>query len=383
MTGLQEWRDGLAEAMDQRGAWPGRSPWLREAVAALPRDLFAPDVLLRWDGQAYLAVDRGTDFAGWAGELYRDQDAAAVTQVTDGLPTCSLSAQALVVDMLDSLLLEPGHRVLDLGTGAGWNAALAAWRAGPALVSSVEVDPGLAEGARTRLKAAGLDVATEIGNGTEGRPDGAPFDRVIATYAVERIPWAWVEQCAPGGRIVAPWGRLGHVALNVAEDGADAVGWVQGLARFMPDRGEPGGGAGFAEIRAGTPADASYPLHRNLAPLQEDWNLRFALRVALPDVRITTAVDADGTSAWLHDGAASWAALSASADGPGAVHQGGPRSLADELDSAWLSWEKHDRPTPYDFGMTVRPDEQFVWLNDPHTGPRWPSAPERRPAGGT
>ncbi|MEV0537696.1 methyltransferase domain-containing protein [Kitasatospora sp. NPDC050463] len=379
MTDLPECRDGLARSMEQRGAWPERSPWLRAAVTALPRDLFAPARLWRWDGRAYVPVDRGVDSAGWIGELYRDQDAAAVTQVTAGLPTCSLSAQAVVVDMLDSLLLEPGHRVLDLGTGAGWNAALAAWRAGPKRVTTVEVDPALAEAARASLQAAGLDVACEVANGTTGLPGGR-FDRIIATYAVERIPFAWVESCVPGGRIVTPWGRLGHVALTVADDGASASGWVQGLAQFMPDRSEPGAGPDFAQVRGDAPADTARPLHRDLTALRADWNLRFAARVAAPDVRITTALDEDGTSAWLHDGAASWAVLSAAAGGPGTVHQGGPRRLADELENAWQQWEQLGGPTPYDYGMTVRPDGQFVWLNDPDTGPRWPAAPEHQQA---
>ncbi|MEU6239521.1 hypothetical protein ABZ885_42025, partial [Kitasatospora sp. NPDC047058] len=100
--------------MAARGAWPERSPWLRAAVAALPRDRFAPDRLLRWDGQAYVPVDRQVDPGGWAQELYGDQDAAAVTQVTGGLPSSSLSAQGVVVDMLDSLLLEPGPRAASL-----------------------------------------------------------------------------------------------------------------------------------------------------------------------------------------------------------------------------------------------------------------------------
>ncbi|MER6142455.1 methyltransferase domain-containing protein [Streptomyces sparsogenes] len=139
--------------------------------------------------------------------------------------------------MLDSLLVEPGDRVLELGAGTGWNAALPAERAGPGRVVSVEVDAELAAAAAGRLKAAGADVAVEVGDGAAGWPPGAPYDRLISTYAVSTVPWAWVEQTRPGGRIVTPWGRMGHVALTVADDGRSATGWMQGLALFMPARG--------------------------------------------------------------------------------------------------------------------------------------------------
>ncbi|MFJ8098662.1 protein-L-isoaspartate O-methyltransferase family protein [Streptomyces griseofuscus] len=139
--------------------------------------------------------------------------------------------------MLDSLKLSPADRVLELGTGLGWNAALLAERAGPGRVVSVEVDAQLTAAAQTRLHAAGLDVEVHTGDGAAGWPPGAPYDRLIATYAVESVPWAWMEQTRPGGRIVTSWGRLGHVALTVAEDGRSASGWVQGLATFMPARG--------------------------------------------------------------------------------------------------------------------------------------------------
>ena len=371
---LDDQRQRLADAMEQRGDWPTRSPWIREAVTALPRDTFAPDRLYDWDGRAYRPVDRGSDPARWARLLYADPDAAAVTQVTDGLPTSSLSCQAVVVDMLDSLLLEPGHRVLELGTGSGWNAALVSWRTGPALVTSVEVDPELAGTARRRPN--GVDV--RIGDGALGWPAGAPYDRVVATYAVDRIPWAWIEQARPGGRIVTPWGRLGHVALTVADDGRSATGWVQGLAQFMPARADLERHRTYSEVRAGQDAAGRRVTERDLTPLLGDQHLRFALRVAAPDLRITTAVDEDGVNAWIHDGTASWAALSAVDGGRAVAHQGGPRRLADELEAAWDQWLALGSPELYDYGLTVTPGGQYAWAIDPQAEPRWPAVPSTR-----
>jgi protein-L-isoaspartate O-methyltransferase len=377
---LSEQRERLASAMERRGAWPSRSPWIRQAISAVPRHEFAPARLWHWDGHAYFPVDRETDTGRWAAEVYGSPAEAAVTQLTDGLPSSSLSCQGVVVDMLDSLLLEPGHRVLELGTGSGWNAALLAHRAGPGQVTSIEVDRALAVQARERLEAAGVVVDVQVGDGAGGWAAGAPFDRVISTYAVEDVPWAWVAQTRPGGRIVTPWGRLGHVALTVAADGGSAGGWFQGLAQFMPARGTGTASRGFAQVRGSGPAEDERPVVRDIAPLRDDLNLLFALRVALPDLRITTATDADGVNAWLHDDATSWASLSARAGGRITAYQGGPRRLADELERAWDAWEAEGSPALYDYGMTVTPGSQYVWARDAATGPRWPAGP-LHPAG--
>ncbi|WP_327074283.1 methyltransferase domain-containing protein [Kitasatospora purpeofusca] len=374
---LAKRRAVMDEAMASRGDWPERSPWLREAVAALPRDEFAPDRLWRWDGHAYAAVDRHADPDGWAAELYASQDAAAVTQVSGGLPSSSLSAQGVVVDMLDSLQLESGHRVWDIGGGQGWNAALAAWRAGPGRVVSTEIDPDLAAFARERLAAAGLDVETLTADATTAAPGGGRFDRVIATYAVEHVPWAWIEATGPGGRIVYPWGRLGHVALTVAAGGRHASGHVQGLAQFMADRTAPAppaaaGPTGYRVVRGERPAETERSVGRDLDPLESDWDLRFALRVAVPDTVVFTGREKDGVSAWVHDGVAAWAMFSADAAGGSVLFQGGGRRIGDEVLQAWKQWEEHGRPDPYEYGITVTPEKQFAWLVDPDDGPRWP-----------
>ncbi|MFH0246202.1 methyltransferase domain-containing protein [Streptomyces sp. HK10] len=381
---LDERSAHLAEAMAERGLWPERSPWIRRAVGALPRHRFAPDRLWSWDGSAgvYVPVDRAADPGRWAAEVYAGPDAPAVIQITGGRASSSLSCPAVVVDMLDSLLLEPGRRVLELGTGTGWNTALLAHRAGPDRVTSVEVDPQLAAAARERLAAAGTRVEVRVGDGTAGWPQGAPYDRVIATYAVEEVPWAWVEQTRPGGRIVTPWGRLGHVALTIAPDGRSASGWVQGLAQFMPARGtDPG--APFHHVRDRQPPDIEGPFPRALGPLTgpERGHLLFALRVLLPDIHVTAGAGQAGTVVWLHDGHTSWATLTprtgtdAGPDADVVARQGGPRRLADEVLRAWTVWEERGAPVLYDFGLTRTPNEQWVWSGDPD-GPRWqPMAP--------
>ncbi|WP_331767740.1 methyltransferase domain-containing protein [Embleya sp. NBC_00896] len=374
---LVEHRRRSTAAMDDSGAWPKDSPWVRAAMDALPRDVFAPDRLWDWDGHAWTPIDRTVDPDRWARLVHAGPYDAAVTELVDDRPSSSLSCTSIVADMLDSVDVEPGHRILELGTGTGWNAALLAHRAGPTgHVTSVEADPTLATTAAATLARTGARVDVELGDGTLGWAPTAPYDRIVATYAVERVPRAWIEQTTPGGDIVFPWTRLGYFALTVAKDGRSATGWLHGLAQFMNARDTPATPT-HRQVRADRDPDHEHLLSRDLRPLHKNAHLLWALRLALPDVLFDTSVDADGVNARLHDGTESWATVSALPDGRTIASQGGPRRLVDELEAAWDAWIAAGAVGLYDHGMTVAPDgEQFVWAGDPDTGPRWPvSAP--------
>ncbi|MHA7961790.1 hypothetical protein ACX9I7_29005 [Streptomyces sp. L500] len=91
-------------------------------------------------------------------------------------------------DALGSLMLKRGRRVPELGAGQGHNAALPDWRTGPGLVITVEVGPAFAATARDQPNTLGAAVAVRTGNGDFGRPDGAPYDRVVSIYAIEAVP---------------------------------------------------------------------------------------------------------------------------------------------------------------------------------------------------
>ncbi|NJP65680.1 methyltransferase domain-containing protein [Streptomyces sp. ventii] len=355
--------------MAERGLWPERAPWIRESMERLPRHAFAPDRLWRWDGAAYRPIERATEPDRWLAELYAGPHDPAVTQVESGVPSSSLSAPAVVADMLDTALLAPDRRVLELGTGCGWNAALLADRVGGENVVSVETDGPLAEAARRRLRDHAPAVRVVHGDGQVGSPEEGPFDRVVATYAPERVPWAWVAQTRPGGWIVTPWGRLGHVALRVAADGRSASGWFQGLAQFMPPRGTPASPPWPAAGPPPEPALPGTPLGRDPGPLLRDTDLLFALRAALPDIHITGRTGR-GAGPAPDDGPAPPAAVRLYApggsyavlDGPaGAVHRTGPRDLASEVAVAWSRWEERGSPSVYDHGLTVTADGERLW----------------------
>jgi protein-L-isoaspartate(D-aspartate) O-methyltransferase len=137
----------------------------------------------------------------------------------------TISQPFIVAFMTDALGVEPGMRVLEIGTGSGYQAAVLA--AMGAEVFSIEIVPALALHARKALEAAGINVDgprgepgvvhLNIGDGSLGWPDEAPFDRIMATAAPQQIPVALVDQLGPEGRLIAPVGSSHYQELRVVE----------------------------------------------------------------------------------------------------------------------------------------------------------------------
>jgi protein-L-isoaspartate(D-aspartate) O-methyltransferase len=117
----------------------------------------------------------------------------------------TISQPYVVAFMSEHLGVQPSHRVLEVGTGSGYQAAILSRLARE--VVSVERYRTLAETARTRLRTLGYDnVDVRVGDGLAGVPDGAPYDRIIVTAAAEAIPDALVSELAEGGVMVLPLG---------------------------------------------------------------------------------------------------------------------------------------------------------------------------------
>jgi protein-L-isoaspartate(D-aspartate) O-methyltransferase len=154
------------------------------AFRAVPRHLFLPGV----------AVD----------EVYRDM--AIITKRLNDQPISSSSQPAMMAIMLEQLDLKPGQRVLEIGAGTGYNAALMAYLVGDTgLVVTVDIDQDLVEDARQHLAAAGYDRVQAIcGDGGVGYADDAPYDRIILTVGANDILPAWRAQLKPDGRLVLP-----------------------------------------------------------------------------------------------------------------------------------------------------------------------------------
>jgi protein-L-isoaspartate(D-aspartate) O-methyltransferase len=147
----------------------------------------------------------------------------------------TISQPYVVAYMTEQLALAPRHRVLEIGTGSGYQAAVLSRLAHE--VVTVERYRTLAETARTRLATLGYDnVTVVIGDGFKGHPDGAPYDRIIVTAAAEEIPDPLVAQLAEGGMMLLPLGPHGGaqriVKLTKSAEGVarEELIWV----RFVP-----------------------------------------------------------------------------------------------------------------------------------------------------
>jgi len=157
---------------------------------------------------------------------YRD-DAIVTKRDETGQPISSSSQPAIMAIMLDQLDLVAGQRVLEIGAGTGYNAALISHIIGPSgQVTSVDIDPELAGRAREHLASAGFgEVSVVCADGAGGYPPRAPYDRVIATVGVSDLAPAWLAQAGPGARIVAPLDVRG-TQMSVAFERAPAGPWT-------------------------------------------------------------------------------------------------------------------------------------------------------------
>ena len=211
-------RAELTPHLRERGSV--RTPQIAEAFAAVPRHLFVPD--------APVAA------------AYADEQ--VFTKHTDtGVAISAASQPSIVAMMLEQLDAHPGHTVLEAGTGTGYNAALIGHLVGPhGHVTTLDVDCDLVDWARKHLRAAGADNVTALlADGALGNPDAAPFDRVIATVGAGDVPPAWLDQLAPGGRLVVPLRIRGGVSRSIAfeRDGAHWRAVSSEMCTFMPLRG--------------------------------------------------------------------------------------------------------------------------------------------------
>lgn len=151
----------------------------------------------------------------------------------------TISAPHMVAIMCDRIAPSPGDRVLEIGTGCGYHAAVTSEIIGDGTVYSVEYIPELAETARACLEQLEYDVRVRSGDGHDGWPDHAPYDAAYLTCAASELPDLVVEQIAPGGRVVAPIGnRDQKLVIAEKEDDGSVSQRTDGRVRFVPMRGE-------------------------------------------------------------------------------------------------------------------------------------------------
>ncbi|MGH9919819.1 MAG: methyltransferase domain-containing protein [Nitrososphaerales archaeon] len=173
---------------------------VRRAFLAEPRERYVPEIAERDGLEA----------------IYRP--GAALVTATDrrGLPISSSSAPGVMAPMLEALDLHPGLRVLEVGTGTGYNAALLSRLVGQrGHVTSVELDPDIARKARRILKTNRHPVTVVTGDARLGWAARAPFDRIIVTASSDSIPRSWRDQLNDGGLVVFPFRFPGLVTQAI------------------------------------------------------------------------------------------------------------------------------------------------------------------------
>ncbi len=176
-----------------------RSDVVRDAFLAVPREHFVAETVARHGLEPIYQPD------------------AVLTTATDdrGVPISSSSAPNIMAPMLEALELQPGLKVLEVGAGTGYNAALLKQSVGDrGRVTSVELTPAFARQARRALAAAGYRCRVVVGDGRQGWPSGAPFDRIIVTASSDRVERAWYDQVGDGGRIEVPLRRGARFSMG-------------------------------------------------------------------------------------------------------------------------------------------------------------------------
>lgn len=196
-----------------------RTPRVEEAMRTVPRHLFVPNAPLE---KAYGNAPVDTKFDG------------------SGRSISCASQPDIVAMMLEQLDVQPGQKILELGAGTGFNAGLLGYLVGETgHVTTIDVDEDIVAGARGGLAAAGIhNVEVILGDGAVGHTPNAPYDRIEATVGAHGVPHAWLDQLAPGGRLLTPLRLRGSVSRSIAFENQDGAWRSVGsqMNTFMPLR---------------------------------------------------------------------------------------------------------------------------------------------------
>ncbi len=232
LASAEEMNNHLVDAVKAGGY--AQSPAVEGAFRAVRRHFFLPS-------------------RNW-GEVYRDE--AIPTHFAEGteVSISSSSQPTMMAIMLEQLQVAPEMRVLEIGTGTGYNAALLAHLTGdPGRLWTVDVTEEFCAEAREHLRAAGAEgVHVICADGWSGWPEAAPYDRVIVTASAHDIALAWVSQLRDGGLLVVPWGASNTQQRSIAfrREGERLVMEAIHFCGFMPMRG--------AHEQMGTPGAADW-----------------------------------------------------------------------------------------------------------------------------
>ncbi|WP_201296840.1 MULTISPECIES: methyltransferase domain-containing protein [unclassified Nocardiopsis] len=341
---------------------------IRDAFAAHPRHLFIPDMV--WPDATGLPLYRTADPDRWTRLVYGSD--SVTTQANDGgsgprnESSSSSSAPQVMADMIAAAGVDKGMRVLEIGTGTGWNAAILSSLVGEkGSVTSIEIDPGVAALARERLTGTGVTVRTAA-----EPPSGQVYDAVIATCAATRIPDGWFA-AADGAVLVLPWSP--HPAAHSTPIVALTVRENRGSGSFVRE-------AAFMRDRTQRPGDLPFPgLGQKPAPAAAlpvgsveliSSGMMTQLMFMMPGVRLGTGLrpfrGEPGRIVWMGAGSA-WAYVWPD----GTVTSGGDRALGEELGEAYRLLQGFGLPGLGSFTLEADPGQGAYRVTCAALGQHW------------
>lgn len=372
----------LAEKLAADGAL--RTPQWREVFLRTWRHPYVPSYYPELGAPCLICIDPQRRDE-WLDAVYSDQ--TLITKV-EHLPhsrtlrpgtypvfTSSSTLPSLVLTMLEALEVTGTCRVLEIGTGSGYNAALLCGRLGSDQVTSVDIDPELVDLAAERLAANGYTPTLAAVDGAGGYPPGAPYDRIIATCSVPTVPSAWLRQVTPSGMIMVDVrGQIGGnvVRLTMDNDGTAVGHFLPGYGSFMPLRHTlalpPRGSVWETDDEPVESISQVDPV-----ALQYGNEFGFVVQWHLPDVTLHPATEDGQAGVHLRALDGSRASIYAtSIRGGFPVRQAGPRRLWDRVEEAHAFWRQAGFPSSDRFGITAAATKQYVWYDHPDGEHRWP-----------
>lgn len=365
---MTDWTAHAARLADELTAsgklW---SPQWQDAVRAVPRHELVP---VRYERTPGTDQWSGTNTADDLDLVYSNK---ALLVLPDALSSTSMPS--LMTRMLEPLDLHDGHDVLEIGAGTGYNAALLSHRLGDQHVFAVDIEPTLIQVARERLARIGYRPTLVTADGACGLPEHAPYDRIIATCSVPRIPWAWVEQTRERGLILAdlkPAQLAGNlVLLHRTADGAEGrfdrtYGGFMAMRRDGETYSTPRPPRGrrdrtTARTRTST-LDVTRPWEHPVLWFLAHFHLPPGIDFGL------SGNDTSGppTTTFLSAADSSWCEIDEPRpDGTRHIWEAGPRDLWRIIEETHATWRTMGLPGWERFGLTVTETSQRVWLDKP------------------
>jgi protein-L-isoaspartate(D-aspartate) O-methyltransferase len=355
---VQAFIDNYVRGLEKAGAIRSRA--VERAFRAVPRHRLLETFYYRPNGLNAAPIPHDPERPSSEQLTLIYSDTALATRVTHGMPTSSTSEPSLVAEMLELLDLAEGMKVLEIGAGTGYNAALMAEIVGDQrLVTTMDVLEDVVDQTRRLLGVAGYPgIRVLAGDGFEGHPEQAPYDRIVVTVGCSDLSPRWAGQLSEHGILLVPLEQAGgHPLTVIRKESGTLHGHVAKWTMFIPVRGPlqiagmwaPGvvrpESPGEVHVRAPWPGFGAAGPVASLGGSSTD-EIDFLFFLGLHDHRACQAPQ--GVA--LSDGPAGWAVA-----GPDGIRWWKDESLASKLDVVYEEWIACGRPGIHDYRVTFRP----------------------------